>query len=209
MIWYTEVFSDRMLIDLLLLLISKSTNSQEIFGKGYNNPNASINTGTLDAKGLFWGSNDGESGVKIFGIENWWGCKWHRIAGWVCDSGLQKVKMTYGQLDSSTTNGYNTDGSGYISLSDATPGGNPGGYIDTMAFTPYGLLPTWATGSSSTYYSDGLSFDNHKLGYACVGGRAGNGYSMGMFDADLSDVFNTSDNNIAASISCKPLASTP
>ena len=45
-IWYTEVFSDRKLLELLLLLIGKSTNTQTVFGAGNNNSSVSeSNTG--------------------------------------------------------------------------------------------------------------------------------------------------------------------
>ena len=105
-----------MLINLLLLLLGKSTNSQTIFGFGNTETSSVvINTGKMNTKGLFWGSNNTTSGVKIFGMENWWGNQWRRIAGCVVDNGIQKVKMTYGQSDGSTINGYNSTGSGYIS----------------------------------------------------------------------------------------------
>ena len=38
--------------------------------------------------------------------------EWRRIAGWIDDKGIQKIKLTYGQSDGSTVDGYNTDGSG-------------------------------------------------------------------------------------------------
>ena len=78
-IWYTEVFSDRMLINLLLLLIGKSTNTRAVFGNGNNNSFVSTSntgvkaTGTMNTKGLFWGNTDNITGVKVFGMEHWWG----------------------------------------------------------------------------------------------------------------------------------------
>ena len=125
-IWYTELFNDRMLINLLLLLIGKSTDTQTVFGTGNNhsyvsNSNTGIkNTGTMNTKGLFWGNQDNVSGVKVFGMEHWWGNQWRRIGGWINDRGTQKIEMTYGQSDGSTNDGYNLDSTGYITVANST-----------------------------------------------------------------------------------------
>jgi hypothetical protein len=47
-------------------------------------------------KGLFYGANSSSSVVKVFGIENWWGNTWRRVAGNILDKGVRKVKLTYG-----------------------------------------------------------------------------------------------------------------
>ena len=36
-----------------------------------------------------------------------------RIGGWINYYGTQKIKLTYGQSDGSTVDGYTTDGNGY------------------------------------------------------------------------------------------------
>ena len=118
--WQTEVFIDRQLINILLMLIGKSTDTQTVFGKGRTSASSAIDTGTMDNKGLFWGSDDGTSGVKVFGIENYWGNLYRRIAGLVTNNSYDyKYKLTYSTKDGSTTTGYNTTGSGYLS----TPSG--------------------------------------------------------------------------------------
>ena len=143
-IWYTEVFSDRMLINLLLLLIGKSTDTQTIFGNGHytggRDASHLLSTGTMNTKGLFWGTNGTWNGVKVFGMEHWWGNQWHRIGGWINDKGTQKIKMTYGQSDGTAVNGYNTDGTGYIEIPNSTPSGTNGGYINKMLITDNGLI---------------------------------------------------------------------
>lgn len=213
-IWYTELFNDRMLINLLLLLIGKSTDTQTVFGAGNNNSYVSTsntgvkNTGTMNTKGLFWGNQDNKSGVKVFGIEHWWGNSWRRIGGWINDKGTQKVKMTYGQSDGSTTDGYNETGSGYISIGGATPSGTSGGYISKMLITDNGLIPTIASGSATTYYCDGLWFDNSKVDYPCVGGGTNYAYLVGALCSDLVVVSSYVDLTFGAAISCKPLAKT-
>lgn len=211
LIWYTEVYSDRMLIELLALLISKSTNSQAVFGTGNNNSFISISdpgikiSGTLNNKGLFWGNQDNVSGVKLFGMEHVWGNIWRAIAGYVCDKGTQKIKMTYSTLDGSTVDGYNLDGVSYIPIPNSTPNGNNGGYISKMFFSNYGLMTIAVSGSSSTYYCDGAYFNNTQIGYALVGGDTGNKNLDGMICANIG-TSSSYTGWVGASISCKPLA---
>ena len=213
-IWYTELFNDRMLINLLLLLIGKSTDTQTIFGTGNNNSYVSAsntgvkNTGTMNTKGLFWGNQDNVSGVKVFGIEHWYGNIWRRIGGWINDKGTQKIKMTYGQSDGSTADGYNETGSGYISIGGATPIGTSGGYISKMQITDNGLIPTIASGSATTYYCDGLWFNNSQVDYALVGGSSSNASLVGALYSYLDSATSAATWGIGAALSCKPLATT-
>lgn len=211
-IWYTELFNDRMLINLLLLLIGKSTDTQAVFGAGNNNSYVSTsntgvkNTGTMNSKGLFWGNQDNKSGVKVFGMEHWWGNQWRRIGGWINDKGTQKIKMTYGQSDGSTTDGYNIDGSGYITIANSTPSGTSGGYISKMLITENGLIPVTANGSASTYYCDGLLFNNSQVDYAIVGGGSSSTSFVGALCSRLEYASSGTSWNFCASLSCKPLA---
>ena len=213
-IWYIELFNDRMLINLLLLLISKSTDTQTVFGTGNNNSYVSAsntgikNTGTMNTKGLFWGNQDNVSGVKVFGIEHWYGNIWRRIGGWINDKGTQKIKMTYGQSDGSTTDGYNETGSGYISIGGVTPIGTKGGYISKMLITDNVLIPTIVSGSASTYYSDRLWFNNSQNNYVFVGGSTAYISHVGAFCADLSNTSSNANWDTGAAISCKPFAPT-
>lgn len=213
-IWYTELFNDRMLINLLLLLIGKSTNTQVIFGTGNSNSyisesNTGIkNTGTMNTKGLFWGNQDNKSGVKVFGMEHWWGNQSRRIGGWINDKGTQKIKMTYGQSDGSTVDGYNLDGNGYITIANSTPSGTTGGYISKMLITNNGLIPTIASGSATTYYCDGLWASNSQVNYANVGGNSSFDSSSGAFCSNVYRTSSFTKLTFGASISCKPLATT-
>ena len=213
-IWYTELFNDRMLINLLLLLIGKSTNTQAVFGTGNNNSYVSSsdtgikNTGTMNTKGLFWGNRDNVSGVKVFGMEHWYGNIWRRIGGCINDNGIQKFKMTYGQSDGSTVDGYNETGSGYISIGNSTPSGTSGGYISKMTVTKNGLIPTTASGSATTYYCDGLWFDNSQVSYAIVGCRSHYTSCVGAFALNYTFQASYKSTSFNATLSCKPLAPT-
>lgn len=208
-IWYTEVLSDRMLINLLLVLIGKSTDSQTVFGTGntdgYVSPSdyGSLTTGTMDKKGLFWGNQYTKSGVKVFGMENWWGNIRRRIAGWINNKGNHKIKLTAGQADGSTTDGYNTTGDGYIPISGLA---TANGYITKMLGNKFGLFPSATNGSSSTYYGDSFYTATSDVYYAYVGGGSNRGLTCGPWYSYLCDTVSASYWGIGASISCKPLA---
>ena len=213
-IWYTELFNDRMLINLLLLLIGKSTDTQTVFGTGNSHSYVSDynpgikNTGTMNTKGLFWGNQDNVSGVKVFGMEHWYGNIWRRIGGWISDKGTQKIKMTYGRSDGSTVDGYNTDGNGYIIIGNSTPIGARREYISKMLITDNGLIPTITRGSATTYYCDGLWFNNSQIYYACAGGDSSGASLAGTFCSTVEHAVSDVGWYIGAALSCKPLAPT-
>lgn len=206
--WYTEVLADRLLLQDLLVMMARSTECQTAFGYGRckSSNSSAIAPGTMNTKGMFWGSSDQTSGVKVFGMENVWGNLWRRTAGWINASGTQKVKLTRGTHDGSTATDYNTDGSGYISVSDATPSGTSGGYISSMKTKAYGRLPVTASGSSSTYEADGMWYNNSQTDYAFVGGSWSYGLLVGPFCANLNNAASYSYSNFGAALSCKPLA---
>lgn len=208
-LWDTEVFADIQLINALLILIGRSTSTQTVFGNGrYNQSSAASNmlgTGTMDGKGLFWGDDDAAHGVKVFGMENWWGNQWRRYRGHIMVDGVQKIKLTPGRQDGSTADDYNTTGNGYLPIG-ATPGGSSGGYIDKMEFNAKGMLPKNASGSSSTYYCDGLWFTNSGTRYALRGGYCSNDLRVGALCCNLNNEPAFAIWYIGAAVSCKPLA---
>lgn len=211
-IWYTEVYCDRVLINLLLLLIGKSTDTQTVFGQGYHTggtitSNPRMTTGTMNDKGLFYGTNAGiwgdgkTNGVKVFGMEHYWGNQWRRIAGRILDQATQKVKMTYE---------YNTIGDGYIEIQGSTPTSTSGGYgyVSKCLFTENGIIPVTANGTQMTYYTDGLWFNTKQNNYALVGGSSVDGLLVGALSENLQDATSSMYWSIGAAISRKPLAST-
>ena len=208
-LWYTEVVADRILINFLLILIGKSVDTQTVFGRGFADGSsitpASYTTGALNGMGLFFGYNDGTHGVKVFGMENWWGLKRRRTAGYICYRNDQKIKLTYGRQDGSTADGYNADGSGYISMG-ITPTGTSGGYIDIMNFNEYGMFGKSASGSSSTHYCDGMNFDSGATAYALFGNSQASGYSSGAFACWLSHAKSRTSWGAGVALSFKPLA---
>lgn len=206
--WYIEVLADRLLLQDLLVMMAKTTECQTAFGYGRcktTNRDA-ISNGTMNTRGMFWGDDDQTSGVKVFGMENWWGNLWRRTAGYVNDNGVQVVKLTRGTKDGSTAADYNTDGTGYIEIVGATPTGTSGGYIKTMKTEAFGRLPVDASGSSSTFEADGLWFNNSQVNYALFGGPWAAGLMVGPFCAYLGAAASYSGTYLGAALSCKPLA---
>lgn len=204
--WYTEVLADRLLIQDLLVMMGKSTDGQTVYGKGRCDTNSAVNTGTMNSRGMFWGSNNGTDGVKVFGMEHFWGNLWRRTAGWMNVNGTQKVKLTRGTKDGSTASDYNTDGNGYKTVSGATPSGTSGGYISSMKTEGFGRIPVTASGSSSTFEADSLWYNNSGTMYAFVGGDWDGGLLCGPFCAALNGAPSGSRSGIGAALSCKPLA---
>lgn len=207
-IWDTEVYSDRILLQMLCVLLSKSLDSQGKFGNGVCSQATGtppIAQGSMNDKGLFYGKSDQVSGVKVFGIENPWGNLWRSVRGVINDNGTVKAKMTHGTQDGSTASDYNYDGTGYISI--GTIGGTSGGYISEMTIKEYGLFPKTISGSGSTYYADGSWFTNTQINCAYASGSYYDyGSLCGVFLLALNSAFSYKNHDIGAALSCKPLA---
>lgn len=200
--WNIELFIDRTLINLLLLLIGKSTDTQDIFGNG--NETYGGNTGLLDDKGLFYGQNTSHN-IKVFGIENYWGNKYRYGAGCVLVGGAPKVKLTHGMSDGSTEEGYNTTGSGYISLSNVTIAS--AGYISKMHFSNNIMFPSETVGSASTRYCDYLILN--KSGTRYIAFASYNKAQTGAFYLNFNGDSSSSQAYTGSTLSCKPLNPAP
>ena len=214
-IWSANLINDRMLINLLLLLIAKTTDIYKIFGNGniksYNSEsdNGELASGTMNDKGLFYGTNsDYISGVKVFGMEHWWGNTAQNILGYVYDGTAQKIKLTYDTTDGSKCTGYNISGENYISIEDSKLDVPSGVYnfINKMFFTKYGLFPKSALGSATTYYDSYFVLGNN-VKYTPVVGVNSNSRNKSSVSGIFNIAFNSVDvsYDINTSICCKPL----
>lgn len=208
-LWFTEVMADIILIQLLLILIGKSTQTQATFGMGrcgYSGSESNLGTtGLMNTKGMFWGSSSPtDLGVKVFGMENFWGNQWRRYAGHIKVGAYQSIKLTYGTEDGSSASAYNTSGSGYNNVG-ITPEETSGGYIDKMEYNRYGMIPKSASGSDSTYYADGLWFTNAATTYAFRGGNCNAGLLVGVFSCNLRNGPSSAAWHFGSALSCKPL----
>lgn len=208
-----DEFSFITLLQLLTILIGKSTNSKDTFGHGNNNSYVSTSntgikkTGTMDNKGLFWGKTDNTSGVKVWGFEHFWGNRWNAVAGMILKNGIYNIKMTYGTEDGSTTTGYNLDGTGYVAIPGSTPSGTSGGYITKCILNPKCLIPITINGSSSTFYSDGLWFNNSGIMFLLFGGVSDDALRVGVLCSSLYDVSSLSYWNLGSSLYIRTNAS--
>lgn len=204
--WYTEVLADRLLIQDLLVMMAKSTDCQTVYGYGRSGAATPASTGTMDTRGMFWGSNNSDNGVKVFGMEHFWGNILRRTAGWMLVNGAQKVKLTRGTHDGTGAFDYNTTGSGYKDIASSTPSGTSGGYIRAMKTETFGRFPTIINGSSTTYEADGLYYTNSGTMYALCGGDWNDGLVCGPFSATLVYAPSASNTGLGAALSCKPVA---
>lgn len=170
-LWYTEVMADVTLINLLLILMGKSLNTQAVFGNGVQGQEAAassmIGTGTMDSKGLFWGASDDTHGVKVLGMENWFGNLWRRYAGHILDRYTHKVKLTRGTQDGSTASDYNTTGSGYLGAGSAPQVQE---FVTKMRFTGGTLVTAAASGGSDTTFWCDYWYPSSDTTYALRGG---------------------------------------
>lgn len=206
--WSTEVFCDIQLINFLLILMGKDLNTQRAFGNGYTTGGAAatdlLNPGTMDSKGLFWGADGtvARTGVKVFGIENWWGNQWRRYEGHITDGSTQhKYKLTYSQVDGSTADDYSPAGNGYIEASIVVPNNV---YQKKQSFDNGVMLCKERGASSSTYYCDGILINANC--YAYHGGACNSGAFCGAFCVYLHAGVAGTYWNAGASLSLKPLA---
>lgn len=196
--WNIELFIDRMLIDLLLLLIGKSTDTQTVFGLGYLSHGGA--TGLLDDKGLFYGKNTSNN-IKVFGIENYWGNKYRYGTGVIMINGIPKIKLTHSTLDGSTTEGYNTTGEGYISLDDNKISAS--GYISKMRFINNVMFPCEAQGSATTKYCDYIYINNSGTRFVLFGAYASP--QIGAFLRNFNVTTSGYESTVGSALSCKPL----
>lgn len=210
-LWYTEVYADIVLIDLLLILMGKSLNSQSAYGVGrggYESTDMSgmIGTGTMNTRGLFWGSNSYSDGVKVFGMENWWGNQWRQYAGHVMIDYAQKYKMTRTTADGSTANDYvisadATDYAGYLTGATAPSSDS---YIMAMGFDENCFQVSGVGGTASTYWCDRY-YQASGVRYFLFGGNSSLTLHQGAF-ALRQATSTTISWQFGTSVSCKPLA---
>ena len=214
-IWNIEQYCDIVLITLLLWLMGKSTNTQDVFGNGISSGSQAgceaYRTGSLNDKGMFYGK-DGSvnttTAVKVFGMENFWGLQWRRYQGHLLIGGSQYVKMTYGQEDGSTADGFSLAGTGYINKGHQ-PTGTSGQYLKTQEYDSMGFYPKNANNtdaSATKYYCDGLWFNNSGTRVPFRGGASNYGAFAGASAVYLGYAASLASWSIGASLSCKPLS---
>ena len=201
--WNVETLSDRLLINDLLVMMSKTTDSQTAFGSGLTDLNVHYN-GSMNTKGMFYGSKSGSKAVKVFGMENWWGKYPRYVVGWITDNGVSKIKMTSGTKDGTTVNEYNATGDGYLTIGTVQSASN-GLYINQCLTKEFGRFPCPVEGGSSSTYECDIYVCNTTvgLGYVMIGSSKNEYYSYGPFATWIQAI----GSGIGyVGISCKPQA---
>ena len=209
--WYIDVFADRILINLLMILVIKSTNSDVIgYGNysGGSSASSLIQSGLGNTKGMFYGKQS-NSVCKVFGMENYFANCWRRMAGLILSSGAQLYKLTYGTADGSSAAGYIESDSApanYLNASKNIATNLSTSYITKESALSNGALIASAfAGANATYYSDAC-WSSTGVRFSLVGGSCAYGSACGAFALDLSDALSISDWNGGAALSLKPLA---
>lgn len=199
-IWTIVPWCRRNLVNSLLTIISKSENSQGKFGRGVDGTYVEdaaqdygkVVTGTLDDKGQFFGYNDGTHEVKVFHMEKWWGNRWDRVVGYICDHGRIKVKMSPP---------YNITGEGYTDTGvDAC---KDGGYQKDQHMTRWGRFPKSVGASSSTYLCAYYWINLTIVAIALVGGCCNDGAYCGASYVSLNSAATNAVWRVGASLSCE------
>ena len=199
--WTIIPWCRRNLINCLLLIIGKSENVKAVFGNGnisgYVNDAGQnygkLNTGRLDDKGQFYGTNDSASQVKVFHMEKVWGDRWDRVAGYICDKGRIKVKMSPP---------YNLTASGYVDTGIDAPTAE--GYQKDSYMTRYGRFPkTTAAASATTYLCANYYINLEIVAIPLVGGNCNNGVICSAASVGLNNPASFASWILGASLSCE------
>ena len=182
----------------LLTLMSLSTNSQAVYGYGRGGASATMATGTLKNKGMFFGYSQTQSttnAVKVFYLENWWGNTWNRIQGCIAVNRSIRIKLT---------KPYNFTGTDFVNTG-LTLAGTSGGYINkTKTDNTYGTVPYEASGSETTYECDGLWYNTNSGTYvALVGGGWDYAGGLGAFCLYLYGAASNTYTAVGARLSCE------
>lgn len=192
--WDKLSYSECNLMYEMCTLMSRNTNTQAVFGAGCSNNTAFLQTGTMNGMGQFYGYSGATNGIKLFYCENFFGNYWKRIRGLINDNGNIKVKFVPP---------YDSTGKDYISTG-VVPSGTSGGYINKMAMTDGGRIPSVASGSETTFECDGFWFNNAQVDVALFGGYRGNGTACGLSCWALGNLATHVSTHVGASLSCKP-----
>lgn len=197
--YFPELLCDTLLIQDLLVMMAKTTNSQKAYGSssfaGTNVANGGGNT-----KGMFYGRNGfGNQGYKVFGMENYLGIMDRAVTGITYhSSGRIYIKITRSIKDGSNSTTDFIPSTNNIRL-DQSPSVGDVGYISKCVTTKFGRIPVLVGGSSGTYETDFLSVTTTNS-FACFGG---NGKDMGLKSGAFSLTFDTAlVNNTRSSTIC-------
>lgn len=133
--------------EVMFLMVYKTRASQEVLGKGRTGTSSAALTGLLADKPFCYGNQDGVTGVKFLGRENFYGNVWEFVDGIVLTSGTYKLTRDPSK--------YNDTGEGYEISQAAGFSGSSGQYVKEVQGTnDLGFLPKVTGGSEITFWCD-------------------------------------------------------
>ena len=125
-------------------------------------------------------------------MEKYWGNRWDRLAGYICDKGRIKVKLSPP---------YNFTGTGYTDTQlDAC---KESGYQKDQYMTQWGRFPKTVGASSSTYLCVYYWVNLTIVAVALVGGNCNDGAACGAASVNLDSAASAAAWHIGASLSCE------
>lgn len=219
--WDIEQLCDRLLINDLLILITKSTDIQSKLGNGmaisvYDDMTTAkdsfiqaVSTSNIHKKGLFYGSTSTSDFIKIFGMVNWYGGLRKMVAGFMMYTNTKidnKYSVEYRYEKRRSDSNYEASNESYkYSITNTSITYSTHDYIKTMKTLDIGRLPWTVGGSSSTYETDYLDMDqNTEVWQVPFWGGGTNIYNeLGPFSIHMSRE-STSYSGCTTSLSCKP-----
>lgn len=144
-------FFQILLLQNLAAIRCGSIDTQTALGRGYVDGNtAAIATGGTNTKGMNFGETTGKLQMKFLGIEDFWGNLYIMFDGLVTDANRNVL--------TAFTN-FNDTGAGYTNRGLGAPA-NIGGYMSKpIGTSELGFLIKEASGSATTYFSDGAGLD--------------------------------------------------
>lgn len=214
--WDIEQLCDRLLINDLLVMICGSTDVESKFGQSIVNSNAtysyenSYSGADIHNYGLFYGdctNGSGSTMVKIFGMVNWYGCRYRAVSGIGVIYNKYFVKLTRSTRDGSNIDDYTaSEMTRYKMYSDVIEHSTTiSGFMNKALTTSGGRLPICGNGSETTYEADGFSYThNNHLKVALVGGHISR--KGGPFHFHMNNSYTNLGLNVecTTSLSCKP-----
>ena len=142
---YDEIaFYPAIFVQSAYLLKYKNLNSQATVGMGIIS-GGKQNTGGTDDKGLNYGdTSNNDTYMKLFGMENLWGCLWNHVDGTNQNSNAEIY---------TATQGFNNNSTGYTKVF-TVPNTDIGYFTKVSASSEYGFVSVEYNGSETTYWCD-------------------------------------------------------
>lgn len=152
-------------------------NSQQEVGNGYEIAAAKeAISGSLNTKGLIYGSSSSTEDIKLFGLETVFGQFYSEL------DGIRFISKYNGNVVAVATDQFNYNADGYTEYDAVVSGSGP--INDVAGTSELGFLPTDRYGSTSTYFCDYCSITY--TGASTIDIIISNGYiSVGMPNCGL------------------------